>query len=95
LNRNISALAVISVPSLTMTGPPGIRDMSLRDEVELLLPNWESWYPSLFDAALDLGLIRARACSPASLLLSSRHSGIHSDALKAFREKWGDSGGDG
>ena len=31
--------------------------MSLRDEVERLLPNWERWYPSLFDAASDLGLI--------------------------------------
>jgi len=29
--------------------------MSLRDQVELLLPNWERWYPSLFDAAYDLG----------------------------------------
>ena len=28
--------------------------MSLRDKVEALLPNWERWYPSLFDAASGL-----------------------------------------
>ena len=63
--------------------------MTLRDKVEELLPNWETWYPSLFDAAEDLGVIRAHACSPSSLLLSNRHSAVQSDALKEFREKWG------
>ena len=63
--------------------------MTLREQVEQLLPNWESWYPSLFDAALDLGLIRARVCSPASLLLSNRHAGVQEAALRAHREKWG------
>ncbi len=63
--------------------------MTLRDDVEKLLPNWETWYPSLFDAAVDLGLIRARTCSPSSLLLSNRHASVQSDALKEFREKWG------
>ena len=48
--------------------------MSLRDEVEKRLPNWASWYPSVFDAARDLGLIRARVCAPSSLLLSNRHA---------------------
>lgn len=63
--------------------------MSLRAEVEALLPNWESWYPSLFHAAEDLGVIRARVCSPSSLLLSNRHARVRSEAENAFREKWG------
>ena len=33
--------------------------MSLRDNVEAIFPEWERWYPSLFDAAADLGVIRA------------------------------------
>jgi hypothetical protein len=67
----------------------GIMSRSLREDVEALLPNWESWYPSLFDAAEDLGLIRARVCSPSSLLLSNRHESVRSAALDAFQEKWG------
>lgn len=63
--------------------------MSLRDEVNKLLPAWESWYPSLFDAAVDLGVLKAQVCSPSSLLLSSRHSGIQSAAMDAHREQWG------
>ena len=50
--------------------------MSLRDQVDRLLPGWMQWYPSLFDAAADLGLIRARVCPPGSLLLSRRHADI-------------------
>jgi len=61
----------------------------LRAEVDKLLPNWRSWYPSLFHAAEDLGLIRARVCSLDSLMLSSRHSGIRNQALQAHRELWG------
>ncbi|MGI9301484.1 MAG: hypothetical protein ACR2RB_02085 [Gammaproteobacteria bacterium] len=63
--------------------------MTLRQEVEKLLPNWESWYPSLFDAARDLGLIRARVCSPNSLLLTNRHADVRSAAENAHRQKWG------
>ena len=63
--------------------------MTLREEVEALLPNWESWYPSLFHAAEDLGIIRARVCSPDSLLLSNRHARVQSRARSAFRDKWG------
>jgi hypothetical protein len=63
--------------------------MSLKEQVEALLPNWESWYPSLFHAAEDLGIIRARVCSPSSLLLSHRHAGVQAAALDAHREKWG------
>ncbi len=63
--------------------------MSLRDQVEALLPNWESWYPSLFHAAEDLGIIRARVCAPSSLMLSNRHAGIQSEAENAFRDQWG------
>jgi hypothetical protein len=62
--------------------------MTLREQVEQLLPDWESWYPSLFDAARDLGLIRARVCDPGSLLLANRHAGVVSDAARAYREKW-------
>lgn len=60
----------------------------LRDQVEALLPEWERWYPSLFDAAQDLGVIRARVCPPSSLLLSRRHAAIHEEASRAFRERW-------
>jgi hypothetical protein len=63
--------------------------MSLREQVEALLPNWESWYPSLFHAAEDLGIIRARVCSPSSLMLSNRHAKVQSDAENAFKDKWG------
>ena len=63
--------------------------MSLKAKVEALLPNWESWYPSLFHAAEDLGIIRARVCSPSSLMLSNRHAKVQSDAANAFKEKWG------
>ena len=61
----------------------------LKKQVEKMLPGWESWYPSLFDAARDLGLIRARVCAPSSLLLSSRHASIRQSAQDAHREKWG------
>ncbi len=60
----------------------------LREQVESLLPEWRSWYPSLFHAAEDLGLIRARVCAPALLMLSHRHAAIQSEALQAFKEQW-------
>jgi hypothetical protein len=63
--------------------------LTLREQVEELLPSWRSWYPSLFDAAADLGLIRARVCPPGSLLLSARHADVRSAAEEAHREKWG------
>ena len=66
-----------------------IANMSLRDEVDLLLPNWERWYPSLFDAANDLGIIRAEVCDPNSLLLTHRHQKVRQQAEDAHREKWG------
>ena len=62
---------------------------NLREQVERLLPSWRQWYPSLFDAASDLGLIRARVCSPDSLLLSRRHADVQREAEQAHREKWG------
>ncbi len=62
---------------------------TLRRKVEALLPNWASWYPSVFDAAVDLGLLRARVCAPSQLLLTNRHSGVISAAERAHREKWG------
>jgi hypothetical protein len=63
--------------------------MTLREQVDELLPSWRSWYPSLFDAAADLGLIRARVCSPDSLLLSKRHASVQTAAEAAHRQKWG------
>ena len=62
---------------------------SLLEQIEKLLPNWRTWYPSIFDAASDLGLIRARVCSPDSLLLSKRHTKVQQSADKAYVEKWG------
>ena len=63
--------------------------MGLRDQVECLLPSWKRWYPSLFDAAQDLGLIRAKVCSPDNLLLSKRHAKVRHAAEEAHQEKWG------
>jgi hypothetical protein len=62
--------------------------LSLREQVEKLLPTWQSWYPSLFDAAADLGLIRARVCAPSSLMLSTRHADVRNEAMQAFKEHW-------
>lgn len=64
------------------------RRLSLREQVEILLPAWQSWYPSLFEAAADLGLIRARVCAPSSLMLSNRHASVQSEAVQAFRKQW-------
>jgi hypothetical protein len=66
-----------------------IAAMSLRDKVEELLPNWERWYPSLFDAACDLGIIRAEVCDPDSLNLNRRHAKVRQRAKDAHLEKWG------
>jgi len=50
--------------------------MTLKDRVEQVFPEWQRWYPSLFDAAVDLGILRARVCDPSSLLLSNRHASV-------------------
>ncbi|MEO0577573.1 MAG: hypothetical protein AAFZ58_02690 [Pseudomonadota bacterium] len=63
--------------------------LSLRERVERELPRWQSWYPSVFDAARDLGIIRAEVCPPSQLLLSNRHSRVRHDAEAAHREQWG------
>ncbi len=62
--------------------------MNLRDYVEAILPERERWYPSLFDAAADLGVIRARVCPPSQLLLSRRHAAVRDEAVQSFRERW-------
>jgi hypothetical protein len=62
--------------------------MSLRRQLDALMPGWDRWYPSVFDAARDLGLIRARVCPLSQLLLSNRHAGVTSEAIEAFRRKW-------
>lgn len=77
-------LVVVSISSLVY-----IAVMNLRAQVEELLPNWERWYPSLFDAACDLGLIKAEVCDPNSLLLTRRHAKVRQRAEDAHREKWG------
>ncbi len=66
-----------------------IAAMNLREEVEALLPNWERWYPSLFDAASDLGVIRAEVCDPDSLNLNRRHAKVRQRAKDAHLEKGG------
>lgn len=62
--------------------------MSLRRQVEEIFPEWERWYPSLFDAAVDLGVIRARVCDPSSLLLSNRHASVRAAAEQEHRRRW-------
>jgi hypothetical protein len=66
--------------------------MNLREQVEELLPNWRSWYPNLFEAAVDLGILRARVCDPSELLLHRRHEGVRQAAAQAHREKWNAEG---
>jgi hypothetical protein len=62
--------------------------MNLRERVDELLPNWRNWYPSLFDAAVDLGVLRAEVCDPSSLLLSNRHRNVRAEAAEAHRRQW-------
>ena len=62
--------------------------MTLKDRVDAIFPGWERWYPSLFDAAVDLGVLRARVCDPSSLLLSTRHAAVRASAELAHRRKW-------
>lgn len=76
----------MSTPPATTT--PLTRAVSLKDQVDELLPNWQSWYPSLFDAAQDLGILRARVCDLNSLVLSHRHASIYNEAVQAFRNQW-------
>ena len=65
-----------------------LADMTLKDRVEQVFPEWQRWYPSLFDAAVDLGVIRARVCDPSSLLLSNRHAGVRAAAELEHRRRW-------
>jgi hypothetical protein len=62
--------------------------MTLKDRVDQVFPEWQRWYPSLFDAAVDLGILRARVCDPSSLLLSNRHAGVRAAAELEHRRKW-------
>lgn len=84
--RNNAHLHDVIVLSLSLSY---IAAMSLRDQVDALLPNWERWYPSLFDAASDLGIIRAEVCDPDSLNLNRRHAKVRQRARDAHLEKWG------
>ena len=60
--------------------------MNLREQVENELPNWQSWYPSLFDAAVDLGLIRPSSAIPP--LLSPTATAACVPAAEAHRRQW-------
>jgi hypothetical protein len=62
--------------------------MTLKQRVDALFPDWQRFYPSLFDAAVDLGVIRARVCDPSSLLLSNRHAGVRAAAELEHRRRW-------
>ena len=68
--------------------PPLQSTRSLRDRVDEVLPGWQNWYPSLFDAAQDLGILRAQVCDLSSLMLSHRHSSVLNEAVQAFRNQW-------
>ncbi len=81
MTRNMIVVSITTLVYIPM--------MNLREQVEELLPDWERWYPSLFDAASDLGLIRAEVCDPGTLLLTRRHAKIRQRAEDAHREKWG------
>ena len=65
--------------------------MTLREQVEVILPKWESWYANPFDATVDLGLLRAEVCDPDSLNLNKRHSRIRQQADNFQNELWGGS----
>lgn len=62
--------------------------MTLRERLDAAMPGWDRWYANAFDAAVDLGILRARICDPSSLLLSRRHATVQQDAEQAFRDKW-------
>jgi len=78
----------MSAPSKSPTTATQQGNRSLRDQVDELLPGWQSWYPSLFDAAQDLGILRARVCDLSSLVLSNRHASVYNEAVQAFRNQW-------
>jgi hypothetical protein len=62
--------------------------MTLKDRVDQVFPEWQRFYPSLFDAAVDLGILRARVCDPSSLLLSNRHAAVRAAAELEHRRRW-------
>jgi len=77
----------LSLPAPVANGLLNVK--TLRQQVESRLPGWEVWYPSVFEAARDLGIIKAEVCAPSSLLLSNRHARVQRAAEQAHREKWG------
>jgi hypothetical protein len=78
----------IAMNSSATSSTPSRNNRSLRDQVDELLPDWQSWYPSLFDAAYDLGILRARVCDLSTLVLSKRHASVYNEAVQSFREQW-------
>ncbi len=66
--------------------------IALKERVEKILPKWKSWYANPFDAATDLGLLKATVSDPDSLNLNKRHSRIRQQAKSLERELWGGNG---
>lgn len=62
--------------------------MNLKEEVEKLLPNWQNWYGTVFEAAVDLGLVKESRAKESDLDLRKRHKNIRRDAEQQFRKKW-------
>ena len=75
-------------PVARRTEPRQTSVTTLKDRVEQVFPEWQRWYPSLFDAAVDLGILRARVCDPSSLLLSNRHASVRAAAELEHRRRW-------
>ena len=65
--------------------------ITLKERVEKILPKWKSRYANPFDAATDLGLLKATVSDPDSLNLNKRHSRIRQQADNFQSELWGGS----
>ena len=66
--------------------------ITLKERVEKILPKWKSRYANPFDAATDLGLLKATVSDPDSLNLNKRHSRIRQQAKSLERELLGGNG---
>jgi hypothetical protein len=61
--------------------------MNLKQQVEKILPNWEKWYRTPFEAAVDLGLLKETPDS-GELDLRKRHKKVQQEAEEYFKERW-------
>jgi hypothetical protein len=62
--------------------------VNLKEQVEKLLPNWQNWYATVFEAAVDLGLVKESHTKESDLDLRKRHKSIRREAENQFRKKW-------